>query len=218
MYYPKSQIKSELYTNGNEYTLIPFPNNYDADSYIGYYYQVSNSNRYTGKTPQDGPSQPLYPINTLINPVNNQPSVGLLSTIDYFVPSSFSSLGSINNGQYLKITNNYPISRIVPPFNVTLPTKNNYDLGVFSRYFCKKNNENRYLEIDQPTYQDLNTKKSTIAWDLYTPLTTLWYLTGDKNAVAKANKGLVDLIEQNQKWYGFSQYLKNNFTQYYLES
>jgi hypothetical protein len=31
MYYPKSQIKSELYTNGNEYTLIPFPNNYNAD-------------------------------------------------------------------------------------------------------------------------------------------------------------------------------------------
>jgi hypothetical protein len=70
----------------------------------------------------------------------------------------------------------------------------------------------------KPTYQDLNNKKSTIAWDLYTPITTLWYLTGDKNTVAKANKGLIDLIEQNQKWYGFSHYLKDNFTQYYLES
>jgi hypothetical protein len=216
-YYPKSQIKSGLYTSGDEYTLVPPSNNYNADPYVGYYYQVSNGSRYTGKTPQDGPSQPLYPINNLTNPTNNQSSAGLLYTVDYY-SSPFNPQGNINNNQYLKTTNKYPISRIIPPFNLTLPTQNDYNLGVFSRYFCKKNNENRYLEIDQPTYQDLNTKKSTIAWDLYTPITTLWYLTGNKDTVYKANKGLISLIEKDQKWYGFSQYFKDNFLQYYLAS
>jgi hypothetical protein len=216
-YYPKSQIKSGLYTNGGEYTLFPPPNNINTPPYVGYYYQISNGTRFTGKTPQDGPSQVLYPINDIITQAMDPSPPGFLYTIDYY-SSVFDTQGNINNNQYLNATNNYPISRIIPSFNLTLPTQNDYNLGVFSRYFCKKNNENKYLEIDQTTYQDLNSKKSTIAWDLYTPITTLWYLTGDKNTVAKANKGLVNLIEQNQKWYGFSQYFKGDFTQYYLES
>jgi hypothetical protein len=61
-YYPKSQIKSELYTNGGEYTLSP-PQIINAIPYVGYYYQTSNGTKFTGKTPQDGPSQVLYPIN-----------------------------------------------------------------------------------------------------------------------------------------------------------
>jgi hypothetical protein len=210
-YYPKSQIKSGLYTNGGEYTLFSPPNNTNATTYVGYYYQTSNGTRFTGKTPQDGPSQVLYPI----NPPSNTPTPNFTSTITYNKPFSFGD--SINN-QYTEIKNSIPPTRTIPSYNVTLPTQNDYNLGVFSRYFCKKNNENKYIEIDQTTYQDLNNKKSTIAWDLYTPITTLWYLTGDKTTVAKANKGLVNLIEKNQKWYGFSHYLKDNFTQYYLES
>jgi hypothetical protein len=211
-YYPKSQIKSGLYTNGGEYTLFPPPNNADAISYVGYYYQISNGTRFTGKTPQDGPSQVLYPVYIISS---NTSIPEFTQTIVY---NDFSLFDNTTNNQYTRIKNSVPNTRIVPPFNLTLPTQSDYDLGVFSRYFCKKNNENKYIEIDQTTYQDLNSKKSTIAWDLYTPLTTLWYLTGDKNTVAKANKGLVNLIEQNQKWYGFSHYLKDNFTQYYLES
>ena len=37
-YYPKSQIKSNLYTNGNEYI---FP--VTEENYIGYYYEVSTN-------------------------------------------------------------------------------------------------------------------------------------------------------------------------------
>jgi hypothetical protein len=216
-YYPKSQIKLGLYTNGEEYTLIPPPNNINAIEYVGYYYQTSNGTRFTGKTPQDGPSQVLYPINNKTTPFENIQAKKFISVIEYSNSLSYIQ-GNINNNQYLRIKNSPPIPRTIPPFNQTLPTQNDYNLGVFSRYFCKKNNENRYIEIDQTTYQDLNNKKSTIAWDLYTSITTLWYLTGDKTTVAKANKGLVNLIEKNQKWYGFSHYLKDNFTQYYLES
>ena len=46
MYYPSSQIKTNLYTNGGEY--VTKLNNED---YIGYYYETSNGKKYVGKTP-----------------------------------------------------------------------------------------------------------------------------------------------------------------------
>ena len=82
----------------------------------------------------------------------------------------------------------------------------------------KKNNELIYIEIDKNTFNLLQSRSNTIAWDLYTPLSTLWYIKGNKEQIYKANKGLISLIEQNQKWYGFSKYLKEDFLKYYLES
>jgi hypothetical protein len=72
MYYPKSQIKTNLYTNGGE-----FSNSITNQPYQGYYYETSNGQLYTGKNPQDGPnillslqnSTALYdPTNVLDNP------------------------------------------------------------------------------------------------------------------------------------------------------
>jgi hypothetical protein len=51
MYYPKSQIKTNLYTNGGE-----FSNSITNQPYQGYYYETSNGQLYTGKNPQDGPN------------------------------------------------------------------------------------------------------------------------------------------------------------------
>ena len=48
-YYPKSQIKTNLYTNGEELIL----SNTNED-YIGYYYEISNGDKFTGKYPNDG--------------------------------------------------------------------------------------------------------------------------------------------------------------------
>ena len=41
-YYPKSQIKSNLFTNGKEYSLSS-----TKEEYTGYYYKISNGNKYT---------------------------------------------------------------------------------------------------------------------------------------------------------------------------
>ena len=54
MYYPLSQIVSNLYTNGNQFvyanTRLP---------YIGYYWKNSKGQHFTGKTPQDTPTEEL---------------------------------------------------------------------------------------------------------------------------------------------------------------
>lgn len=53
MYYPKSQITSNLYSNG-ELIVIS-----SGKSYIGYYYKISTGQMFSGKTPQDGPNEEL---------------------------------------------------------------------------------------------------------------------------------------------------------------
>ena len=53
MYYPKSQIITNLSSNGDlEYKS-------DNTPYSGFYYRLSNGKLFTGKTPQDGPNEEL---------------------------------------------------------------------------------------------------------------------------------------------------------------
>ena len=199
MYYPKSQIKTNLYTNGGEYTLSS-----TKEIYKGFYYEISSGNKYTGKSPQDGPNI-LLTSTTQFDPTQfiQSPPDELIVTQD-----------ELSKGEYQTIS---PI-RSIPSFNPTLPTDQDKQNSQFSRYFCKKNNELRYLEIDKDTYLKLLNRDQQIAWDLYTPTIVLWQIKGNKEQVYNSNKGTVISIEQNLRWDGFSQYFKENYLKYYLES
>jgi len=192
MYFPKSQIKPNLYTNGGEYILST-----TKQDYKGYYYEISNGQKYTGKTPQDGANILLTLQKSILPPTQNISNQGLT----YIEIQDELSGGS------------YPITsplRTLPQPNPTFPTDQEQNLGVYTRYFCKKNNELKYMEIDKTTFQKLNSKSKDIAWDLYTPISTLWYISGDSGSY-KANQGLISLIERNQKWYGFTQWFRDKF-------
>ena len=56
-YYPKSQIKTNLKTSGDEFILSS-----TKEKYIGFYYEVSNGDKFSGKTPESGPNILLLPI------------------------------------------------------------------------------------------------------------------------------------------------------------
>jgi hypothetical protein len=207
MYFPKSQIKSNLYTNGGEYILST-----TKESYVGYYYETSKGTTYTGKTPQDGPNIILIkPIN-ITNPTNSSPT----DPITYALEGNKGDIG-LDPNEYFNLKPTPRLQeRSLPQYNPTLPTQKDISLGVFQRFFCKKNNELIYMEINQSTYSQLKAKSSQIAWDLYTPIDTLWYMKGDREKVYNTNKNLISLIEQKQKWYGFSQYFKEDFSKYYV--
>lgn len=51
MYYPKSQIKTNLYTNGDEFVFLS-----NQQPYTGYYFKTSTGQYFTGKTPDDRPN------------------------------------------------------------------------------------------------------------------------------------------------------------------
>jgi hypothetical protein len=192
-YYPKSQIKTDLYTNGEEYILST-----TGEQYTGYFYETSNGNKYTGKHP------------------NNPPNILLTNADPTFDDETATPMQIIS---LIDDNYNYTINdRNIPLFNPPLPTPQDKQNGQFNRYFCKKTNELKYLEIDKETYDQLQAKDPKIAWDLYEPASLLWVIKGNQETVFNTNKTSVFKIEQNQKWNGFSQYFKENYLKYYESS
>jgi len=213
-YYPKSQLKSNQYTAGGEYSLQQNSISSPQISYIGFYYETSNGDIFMGKNPQDGPNQRLFklpPNQYLGEPTSKKDISILILTVPDKNDKIIDAYINLQN-----ITNNN--SRLIPPPNLTLPTKEDYKLGKFVRYFAKKNNENIYLEINKETHTLLKSQDTKIAWDLYTSLPVIWTLTGVEDKVYLTNKNIVALTEQQNKWYGFTQWFRDNFLKYYLAS
>ena len=201
MYYPKSQIKTNLFTNGGEFILST-----TNQEYIGNYYKISSGKRYTGISPSNPPNILLNEIPPLTQ-ISHDPQ--------------FQFLIQQNLIQSFLITPNYPKTspeRFIPLFNPTLPTSQEKQNGQYTRYFCKKTNELKYLEIDKETHTKLKSKDLQIAWDLYEPASLLWVIKGTQENVFNTNKAAVFKIEQNQRWNGFSQYFKENYSKYYESS
>jgi hypothetical protein len=68
MYFPKSQVKPNLYTNGGEYILST-----TKEEYKGYYYKISTGQLYTGRNPKEQSSillEPYAPLDAP-NPTQN---------------------------------------------------------------------------------------------------------------------------------------------------
>ena len=220
-YYPLSQIKPNLYTNGNEYVLFS-----TKEPYTGHYYEVANGRKYTGKTPQDGPNDLLIKDNTISssstdpqNSVNDEETTPLyvnimLPNVDENPNTGIPYQESINT-EYFQLNKIRSARRILPQPNVIPPRPQDYSLGVYQRFFCKKNNENIYFEINKTTHKKLVENDPSIAFDLYSAISTLWYLKGKQSKIYKSNRGLIELIERDQRWLGFSQYFRNNYLQYY---
>jgi len=199
MYYPKSQYVGNLYTDGGQYVIAV-----SGEPYKGYYFKTFNNELYTGKIPEDGTPQLLLPAD---EPVSNSPSPSPTTSP---IQASYISMNA-----FIPYNNQPPDIRYIPLPNQTLPTPDDYTQGVFTRFFCKKNNELKYIEIDQKTFNDLESKSANVAWDLYTPQSINWYITGEMEKIYNLNKSIVHMVEVEEKWYGFSQYFKQNFAKYF---
>jgi hypothetical protein len=199
MYFPKSQYTGNLYTDGTQYVIAT-----SGDLYKGYYFKTFNNELYTGKTPEDGTPRLLIEAD---KPTSSGPASTFTSSVTqplYILMSDFTAYD-----------NKEPEIRYLPQPNVTLPTPDDYKQGVFTRYFCKKTNELKYIEIDQKTHSKLASQSSEVAWDLYIPQSIDWYITGNMENIYNLNKSIVNMVETEEKWYGFSQYFKQNFAKYF---
>jgi hypothetical protein len=213
-YYPKSQILPNQKTNGKE-----FIDSSTGEEYKGDYHKLSNGATFTGKNPQDGPNIQLFPLPPTSNDTSyNTPSDPFESEgISPIVAKQDSNFYRTSvNKTYFNSDSNFS-QRKSPKRSNTTPTEKDNKLGIFTRYFCKKNNELKYFEINKETHNLLSTQNSSIAWDLYSSIPLLWYIKGNKQQIYTLNKGLSKSIEKKNQWYGFSQYFKDKFTQFYLE-
>jgi hypothetical protein len=200
MYYPLSQITTNLNTNGGEFVYANTLQNYKGD-----YYKTSKGEYFTGKTPQDG-------LNELL--ILSQLNEGIQTTTQNDIVSFFNT-DDTQVGDYLNITNQSLIAPSIPTYSATLPTEQDYQNTEFRRYFCKKSNEIIYLEISKETYDKLAAQDPQILFELYIPFNLPWQLTGDREKVYQTNKNITELISVRQKLPMLAEYLKMDFTKYY---
>jgi hypothetical protein len=127
MYYPLSQIKTNLYTNGGEYAILS-----SQENYSGYYWKTSDGKFFTGRTPQDTPTNELTKILEYNSLLDNQIQQTLVNSIDQ---------EDVRNTLYLDIKNiNTNQTTLLPTYAPTYPSFQDYQVGEFRRFFCKKTN------------------------------------------------------------------------------
>jgi hypothetical protein len=216
MYIPKSKIKTNLYTNGGELLLTP-----NLTDYIGYYWSTYNGEFFTGKTPNDIPKQKLIlKTNSQFSPENSNFLSSKIAIFDYVATvdeqlSQNTNFGLVSN--YLKLKNitqgNSKELEIPTPYYY-IPNESDYLLGEIQRYFCKRSNQNIYIEISKEYYNKLLNKDVSVLYTLYIPFTIPWQISGDKNSVIKTNYNIVKQAELKQDLPGLSKYL-NNYLKFY---
>lgn len=204
-YYPKSQIITDLHTNGGEFTTRL---NDPSTDYKGYYWKTLSGLFFSGKNPQDNPTQPLYILgpNPSINPQNIVlPSVNLMG---------YSSINAYNK-IFKNSSQQTPQDLYLPIYISNTPTSKDYQNMKYERYFCKKANEFSYIEFDKDLYDRLVKQDPKLLYQLYIPFKITWQLMGDRESVYNVNKNMVSLMMKQQKFYFLDQYLKEDYDQYY---
>ena len=186
MYYPKSHITPNLYSDGN-LTLIG-----SESPYYGYYFSTLDGKAFTGRNIGDGKNLELS-----ISPITTgEGDFDFMDRRFYTSDSNtYSKLAGVN------IQSSLPT---IPSPYYPRPKTNNYEVGEFVRYFAKKSNENIYIETQflfENTY--------------YIGISLPWSIRGNKQKVAQTNKNIIRLKEKEYSINGLGAYLKFNYIQYY---
>ena len=204
-YIPSNRIKTNLYTNGYELKISS-----TGVNYVGPYWKKYTGEMFTGKTPNDKPSQLLTPFTPAQsnNALTNKTSYSLIEVddTDTTLVQEYLNVNQLDHSKQVKFL---PL-----PFYPT-PTKDDYDLGVFPRYFCVKTNENAYIEISKKTYDAITTQKKDWLWELYTPFQLIWTIKGEEKEVEKTNYNITILQEQRLKRVGLKEFLRNNYLKFF---
>ena len=195
MYIPKSKIQSNLFTNGGEYLL-------NGVDYTGRYYLLYNGKAYTGIDQYDGTPQLLVkytPQNSLT--ANDR------VTDDLVFPFERAS----STEDYSSITPTVAPLVQAPLQYFSNPSPNEISIGEMIRYFLKRFNDQRFVEVNLETYNGINNKDKKYAWELWIPFEVPWAIKGSEEEVVKSNKQIVYYTEQRYKVRGLAKFLKNNF-------
>lgn len=222
MYYPQSQITTNLYANEGE--LVTKKN---KKPYTGPYYLVSTGKKFAGSSPSDisielipdpqlevdeekdryttisGNLQDGDPDPTSLSPAEDVTTPNLDSGVIF---------NEINNRIYSNLSSDFePKNRLIPLTFTTKPTSQNNKIGYYPRYFAKKTNENIFIETNLETYKKFVSQDPKVAFDLYEVLSLTWMLKSKTKDIIEVNKSTVRNIETSKNWKGFYNWFNNSF-------
>lgn len=198
MYFPASQIQTNLYTNGGELIFLESRNDY-----IGFYWKTSSGKFYTGKTPNETVIEELVKI-----PQSNNSNL----TSEAFIYSNSDNVS--NNNNYQKLNSSFKDPLLIPVSFNPQPTSDDYDLGEFTRFFTKKSNEIFYIELNEDIYNKLLTHDSAYLWQLYIPFKFQWKLKGIKDDIYFTNKKITEYISSKYNFPMLNKFLKEDYLKF----
>lgn len=215
MYYPKNKIQTNLFTSGGEFM---FPS--DRKEYQGKYWTTYLGETFSGEGPDDSTSQTLIPIQSF--PLSEAAS-SKTSKIAFFTndpdpvlnPDRYSQREVVVYNILSGGDGNNENPLILPTYYYPQITEDEYTIGEFTRYFVKKSNEIKFIEIDKKQYDKFNERSPNYAWEMYIPFTLLWKISGNHTSVFNTNKSITELRENKFQLYGLSSYLKNDYLNFY---
>lgn len=199
MYYPKSQIQTGFYSNGE------LVEKNTLQSYTGPYFTTSDNKAYTGKEPNDGPNSELIILDNtnLKSPPRQSFEEGdeLGNQDPRFLPPNLPYSKAINATRGKRLYSPIPYYPIL--------VENEINNGEFIRYFAKKSNENVYTEISPDNFV------ASVGSRLYLTFTLPWVISGEKERVRQINANQIQLTERTLSINGLDQFLKYNYLQFY---
>lgn len=202
MYYPKSQIKTNLFTSGDEYVYLGTNN-----IYSGSYFITGDGKIFTGINPNNKPNNPLEPssINLNDSPLTNTELEEFPDSYDIIDDDYYWARG---------IDQNQVTPTPKPPIQITpLPSPEEYSIGEIQRYFTSKINEIKYTEVNESQYTSFINSEPTVLSSLYIAFQLPWVITGNRSNAYNVNMKTVNRVQKNFKLQGFKSYFKGRYDQ-----
>ena len=194
MYYPKNQIQTGFYSNGE---LVEANS---LEPYTGPYFKTSDNLQYSGKEPNEGKNLELVILsdsNKTLSPTG--PSI-ILEDPRFSRPNL---VYSIITGQEKDTIPFFPIS------TYPILTDAQINNGEFTRYFLKKSNENVYTEVSPENFTN------SVNSNLYLRIQLPWVIRGEEENVRSINAKQIVFVEKNLQIVGLEKFLKYNYLQFY---
>lgn len=190
MYYPKSKIISNLYTNGQELVYTS-----TERFYTGSYHILSDGRIYTGKNQQDGELKSLK----FAEEVQQLDAEAVASSIGNQNLNSNTFYDEIRRRQQI----NPPKLELLEP-KYTQPT---VKYPILTRYFLRRTNNAIFTEVSLKDYNAIKNRDKKYNWGIYVTFELPWSTSGAY--IKETNERMVLLTEQRYKVYGFTQYITN---------
>tara|TARA_R110000782_G_scaffold218445_1_gene305848 strand:- start:371 stop:1216 length:846 start_codon:yes stop_codon:yes gene_type:complete len=219
MYIPKNKIQTNLYTSGEDYKNIT-----TGIPYKGYYWTMYTGKIFTGKNPEDKPTEELIEIAAVTDSIWDltEKKQTFQQYVDNYdsevVPGQYQNM--IDVGAYNRVRKvDISITKLVPQQYYPTPTDEEYELGVFTRYFIVKTNELVYTEINKNTYTKLLNQDTQHLFELYIPFKLQWTLVGGEVEVSNANRTQIEIREERLNKTGLKEFMQTptNFNYDYLQ-
>lgn len=215
-YYPLSQIQTNLFTTNDKEFVVKSTNNF----YAGKYWGTSDGKFFTGEGPQDTTSLELIKSKEQNHTLEPNIFSNEVQTVyyDYHFGLGNMSLSTHMISDYLPLknidVNNLPTQKYPASYNPK-PTPDDYKLGEFTRYFCKKTNEINYIEIDKDTYNGLSQNDPSYVWELFIPIKYQWVISGEEKEVFKINKNVTKHMMDTFKLPFLNKFLNENYLRFW---